>query len=56
MIVNPGTPMRSRALVLRRAQKTAANRAPHQRVDGEPEEPERRFFLGSDGTLYEVIE
>jgi hypothetical protein len=54
MIVNPGTPANSRALVLRRAPH--AKLAPEQPRRADQEPPERRFFLGSDGTLYEVIE
>jgi hypothetical protein len=67
MIVNPGTPMTNRALKLRRARN--AGPTPEARPHVALEERERRrlsghrqkghegrFFLGSDGTLYEVIE
>ena len=63
MIVNPGTPMTSRALRLRRAGN--AKPTPHVALEERERRSlsrhrqkghEGRFFLGSDGTLYEVIE
>jgi hypothetical protein len=57
MIVNPGTPMTIRALSLRTARPHVEPEQPERRsVSGHGHPGQGRFFLGSDGTLYEVIE
>jgi len=66
MIVNPGSPASTRAVVLRRP--PSADQPPQATADVQPAGHQRgkgakarsrargRFFLGADGALYEVIE